>query len=176
MAEKTYTVYVNAEQFGNGKSMFAIWNPTSSGRVIRIYRIGLLNSNITAVTGVMAVLSLTRITACSSGVALDFVKHDSTNPDMPGATGITAVTGGTVTATDVMRRIPWSTDEPAAGGTGVDEWQAFVPLNIIWDAGYGDSNVKPLTLRETQGIHLQCDTNTTAGYLDAWAELTIESS
>jgi hypothetical protein len=52
--------------------------------------------------------------------------------------------------------------------------QNLVPLNYIWDAGYGDANVQPLTLREGEGISVKCETSTTAGYLDVAFEVTLE--
>ena len=48
-----------------------------------------------------------------------------------------------------------------------------MPLNIIWDAGYGDANVQPLTLRQSQ-MAMVYNVSGAAGLLDTWIEFTKE--
>jgi hypothetical protein len=75
----------------------------------------------------------------------------------------------------VLRRIYWSSDEPAISSATSDELECFVPLNVIWDAGYGDSGVQRLTLRTDQGVVLY-NTVGAAGLLDSWIEFTHTSA
>ena len=70
-----------------------------------------------------------------------------------------------------MRRILWSSDEPAAATATSDELECFVPLNVVWDAGYGDSDVQKLTLRQNQGWVIW-NTTGAAGLVDTWVEFT----
>jgi hypothetical protein len=89
---------------------------------------------------------------------------------------VTVGTGGTPSGSaDVLRRYVWSSDEPAVSGATVDELECLVPLNVLWDAGYGDGNVQPLTLRQNEML---CIYNTTgaAGIADIWIEFTDEAA
>ena len=172
----TYTAIMQQQQLGASKSMFALWNASGSSKIIRVSRIGVMSSRINTVTGVMIQLGLYSITACSSGTSMTFVKHNSSTADMPGATGIICSTGATVTNSTMIRKIAWSSDEPTGSSSSIDEWQTMVAPTIIWDAGYGDTTLQLLTLREEEGISLRCETSSTAGYLDAWIEMTIGSS
>jgi hypothetical protein len=67
----------------------------------------------------------------------------------------------------------WSSDEAAISTGTLDELETFVPLNIIFDAGYGDSNVQPLALRQTQ-MAMVYNVTGAAGLLDTWIEFTKE--
>lgn len=170
----TYTAYVNNIISANGKSIFALWNPASSGYTIYVYRIGLVETDIASVTGVMSNLSLRLISACSSGDTISIIKHNSNNPDMPGSSGIIAASNATVTSGSVLRRLAWSTDEPRNNSASNDEYQGNISLCIIWNAGYKDIRVQPLTLREGEGLHIQFDTDTTTGNIDVWSEFVVE--
>jgi hypothetical protein len=72
-----------------------------------------------------------------------------------------------------LRRTIWSSDEAAASSATSDELECFVPLNILFDAGYGDTNVQPLTLRQNDfaGVY---NISGAAGLLDSWTEFTKE--
>jgi hypothetical protein len=170
----TYLWYVSQQVLGNGKNQLALLNGAGSGKVVRVYRVGLINAQTAAVTGVLTTQALKTISALSGHTVVAAIKHDSNNAAVDA--NIIAGYGGTPTEVDLLRRIAWSSDEPAVGGATADELQNIVPLNIIWDAGYGDSNVQPITLREGQGIMVKCETNTVAGVLDVWFEGTIAAT
>jgi hypothetical protein len=173
MALQTYTFAYWGEQFANNKSMLALLNGVGSGVVAKVWRVLLLNSSLTTVTGVIAAISLRPLSGLSAGTAVTAIKHDSNNANVPAQ--VVCSRGGTATEVGTtLRRIAWSTDEPAVSSATSDELQNLVPLNYIWDAGYGDANVQPLTLREGEGISVKCETSTTAGYLDVAFEVTLE--
>ncbi|MGD0201343.1 MAG: hypothetical protein ABSD27_11395 [Bryobacteraceae bacterium] len=114
MALNTYTVAATGVAFASGKLMLAIFNPAASGKVVKVWRVWIINNQTAAVTGVLIWFELRRSTAQSSGTALTPIKHDSNNP----ALNATVATGATVTdmASGLLRQIFWSNDEPAVSG------------------------------------------------------------
>ena len=169
---QTFTAYFSGVVFAAGKNMAAVLNQHAT-EVIKIRRVGLLNAQTVAVTGVLCQLELRLYTGAglSAPTAVTPVEHDSTNT-LP----TTAVYGyaGTPSGTPVvLRRVFWSSDEAAISTATNDEFETYVPLNIIFDAGYGDANVQPLTLNQNEMV---CVYNTTgaAGLLDTWIEFTKE--
>jgi hypothetical protein len=87
--------------------------------------------------------------------------------------GYAGTPGGPTART--LRRIFWSSDEPSISTATSDELECYVPLNIIWDAGYGDSGVQRLTLRTDQGAVVY-NTVGASGILDTWIEFTHTSA
>ena len=170
---QTWTAYFSQVAFANGKSMAGILNSHAS-EVLTIYRVGLLNSQTSAVTGVLCELLLRsyRGTATYTGsTAVTPVAHDSTNVAPTTATyGHNGTPGGSTNS--LLRRVMWSNDEPAFSSATSDEFECIVPWNIIWDAGYGDTNVQGFALRTTELMVLINNTNTTVGVLDTWMEFT----
>jgi hypothetical protein len=171
----TYTVGAIGVGFALNKALLGIYNGSGSGQIIRVYRVWALNNGVTAVTGVLTNLELRRITSGSGGSALTPMKHDSTNATFPAQ--IVVATNPTVSATDLFRRVIWSNDEASANvAASIDEMETLVPLNCIWDVGYNDLNVEPITLREGYGIALINTGNTSVGSIDVFMEVTMASS
>ena len=173
MAE-TFTAYFSAVSFAAGKAMAAILNSHAT-EVLKARRIGLLNAQTASVTGVLCQMELRAYGATATytgSTAAAITSHDSTNTAPSSYTAGYAGTPGGSTPT-VLRRIFWSSDEAAISAATSDELETYVPLNIIFDAGYGDSNVQPLTRRQNEMV---CLYNTTgaAGLLDTWIEFTKE--
>ena len=169
----TWTAWAQAIAFAANKNMLMILN--TGARVLRIRRIGFINNQTAAVTGVICAGEIRRLTGAglSGHTAITPLSHDTTNPALD---GVVVGTGGTPTGTAaVIRRYVWSSDEPAVSAATSDEWECLVPLNILWDAGYGDSNIQPLTLRQNEAL---CIYNITgaAGLVDIWVEFTDEAS
>lgn len=170
----TYTIAATGVSFAANKSMIGIFNGSGSGLILRIYRIWMLNNQTVAVTGVMTNIEIRRTSAGSGGNAITPTKHDSTNSTLP-AQVITA-SAMTVTDTDLLRRIIWSTDEPVANATvTIDELETIPAISTIWDTGYADANVEPLVLREGQGISVK-NIGATVGICDAFIEFTAGAS
>lgn len=169
---QTFTAYFSGVAFAASKNMAAILNGHATEK-IKIRRIGLLNAQTAAVTGVLCQLELRKYTAATltAPTAVTPVSHDSTNTNPTTATyGHAGTLGGTPVT---MRRIFWSSDEAAISSATSDELETYVPLNIIFDAGYGDSNVQPLTLNQNEMVCLFNNTGA-AGLLDVWIEFTKE--
>jgi len=169
---QTFTAYYQAVTFAAGKNMASVLNQHAT-EVIKIRRVGLLNAQTVAVTGVLCQLELRHYTGAglAAPTSVTPVKHDSANT-LP----TTAVYGhaGTPSGTPVtLRRVFWSSDEAAISTATSDEFETYVPLNIIFDAGYGDSNVQPLTLNQDEMVTVY-NTTGAAGLLDVWIEFTKE--
>lgn len=172
MLANTWTVWAQGIAFAAGKNMIAVLNAGS--RVLKIRRIGFINNQTGAVTGVVCLGEIRRYTGAglTGHTVVTPVSHDTQNSAL---SSVTIGTIGTPTGTSVViRRYLWSSDEPAVSSATSDEWECLIPLNIIWDAGYADANVQPLTLR---GNEMLCVYNVTgaAGLVDIWIEFTDEA-
>ena len=171
MAE-TWTAYNPSVALAAGKNMGAVLN-THAAEVLRIRRVGILNSQPAAVSGVVCQMELRRYTGASlvAPTAVVPVSHDTANTLPLSATyGYSGAPGGTA---EILRRVVWSSDEAQVGVGSIDEIETFVPLNIIFDAGYGDTTVLALALRQNQMITVW-NVAGAAGLLDTWIEFTKE--
>ena len=169
---QTWTAYFSGIAFAATKNMAAVLNGHAT-ELIKIRRIGLLNSQTAGVTGVLCSIEIRKYTGASltSPTAVTPTTHDSTNT---GPTTITVGHAGTIGGTPfTLRRIFWSSDETAISTATSDELETYVPLNIVFDAGYGDSNVQPLTLRQNE-MAMVYNVSGAAGLLDVWIEYTKE--
>lgn len=170
---QTYTISSFDTTFAANKCMLGIYNGSGSGRVVRVYRIVMLNNQITAVTGAVTNLEIRRTSAGSGGTDITPFKHDSTNESFPSQ--IIVSTNMTITATDVLTKVIWSTDEPAINSLTIDEFETLPAFSTIWDSGYGDSNTEPIVLREGYGVAL-VNIGATTGIADVFFYVTLESS
>lgn len=170
---QTFTAYYSGIAFAAAKTMAGIVNGHAT-EVLKVRRVGLLNAQTAAVTGVLCQLEfqfLTGTASLSGGSTITPITHDTTNT---APTTATYSHNSTIAGTqNVLRRVFWSSDEAAISTGTIDELETMVPLNIIWDAGYGDSNVQPLTMRQDKGCAV-VNTTGAAGLLDTWIEFTKE--
>lgn len=167
----TFTLAAVGATFANAKHMASLFNGSGSSRVLRVYRVWLLNNQVTAVTGVLTTLALRRTSAQSGGTAVAPTKHDTASTSLPAQ--VLAAIGATVTNTaDVqLRTMVWSNDEPVAAGASSDELECMIPLNCIWDST-GDANIEPIVLREGEGLTLQHTGTSAVGLCDVFFEFT----
>jgi hypothetical protein len=172
---QTYTAAAIGATFGNNKSMLGVFNGSGSGRVIRVYRVWVLNNQTAGVTGVLTTWTLRRSSAQSGGTTITPTKHDTASETAPAQ--VLVATGATATLTsDVeLRRWMWSNDEPAVSSATSDEFETLVPLNCVWDST-GDSNIEPITLREGQGISVHHSGSSAVGLCDVFVEYTLAAT
>jgi hypothetical protein len=175
----TYMFRANISNAIN-KTFFTLFNGSGSSRIIRVYRIYFVSISTAALTGGMgSVMTLDRFTGTpGGGSAVTLIKHNTTSANVPAQ--ITALNGnvaitGSLTTAGTLKTFVRSNDEPSAATLSNDELQQIYPLSIIWDGGYGDSNVEPITLRETEGLRLVSANAGTwvATTVDVIAEMTI---
>lgn len=166
----SWTLNVTALVFGASKVMHGIRNGGS--RVLRLARVGMLNNQTAGVTGVACLLELRKYPAtCTwTPTAVAPVSHDSTNSALD--TVSTGHSGTPAGSTPVaIRRVFWSSDEPSVSAATSDELECFVPLNVIWDAGYGDADVQKLAIR-TGEMFCTFNMSGAVGLVDTWSEFT----
>jgi hypothetical protein len=171
MAE-TFTGYYAGVAFAASKNMAAALN-THASEILQIRRVGLLNAQTAAVTGVICQLEMRGYFAGAPGLTssttITPTAHDSTNTAPASAVfGHAGTIAGTATT---FRRVFWSSDEAAISTGTLDELETLVPLNIIFDAGLANTDVQPLTLRQNQ-MAMVFNTTGAAGLLDTWIEFT----
>lgn len=170
----TYTVaYLNVA-YASAKNMFAIYNGAGSGKIIKIRRIWMISSS-TAATGTFGIMSLGIFSgAYTAGTGGTFLKHDSNSAAVP-AQIVTAQNPTGITITGLLRVIGRSGEEIIVSDNKLSAFGALVPLNCIYDAGYGDANIQPITLREGEGIVLRTATSVQpTGNTSMYIELTLE--
>ena len=172
---QTYTVAAVGATFANNKSMLGLFNGAGSGRIIRVYRVWVLNNQTAGVTGVLTTWTMRRTTSQTGGTAITPTKHDTASETAPAQ--CVFATGGTVglSADVALRAWVWSNDEPAVSSATSDEFETLVPLNCVWDST-GDANIEPLTLREGQGVSIHHSGSSAVGLADVFVEYTLASS
>lgn len=110
-AAETWDVLADAVALAANKHHITIFNPSSSGKVVRIRKLFAVNLQTAAVTGAAVRFDWKKATASSAGTQLTPVAHDSANASL----GTVHVrTGGTVT--EGALHFPWMTtaeEEPA---------------------------------------------------------------
>ena len=156
--------------YASSKDMLNVFNGTATARVIRVYRGYWFNNGTAAVTGVLTTAQCRRITAASGGTAVTPVKHDTNSSNLDAAT--TCGTNQTTTGSDIFRRFLFVNEEPIVAGTTQANWLTLVPFAEIWNAGYGDTNVEPVTCRATQGFQLFHSGTSAVGTADLEIEFT----
>jgi hypothetical protein len=172
---QTFTYYAKDIAFAATRVMAGIKNLHAT-EVIKVRRVGLINAQTAGVTGVVCSLEFRKDTnpTWTSPVTTGhtIATHDSTNT-APASYSYGSVGTYTAAAAMTLRRTIWSSDEAAASSATSDELECFVPLNVLFDAGYGDANVQPLTLRQNDfaGVY---NISGAAGLLDIWTEFTKE--
>lgn len=171
----TWTALYQGVAFAATKNMGAILN--GGARVLRVRRLGCVNVQTATVTGVICLLDVRRYPATAtltSSTSVTAVAHDTTNSALSSVTiGHAGTIGGTTGVP--FRRTIWSSDEPKLTTAQNNEWETLIPLNILFDSGYGDANVQPMVVR-TGEMAMCYNTSGAAGLLDTWIEFTDEAS
>lgn len=175
---QTYTVSTY-QQLGNTKSMLTIWNGSGSGRVIRIYKAWGVNHANVAATGTLAKISLYRISASSSGtdISSKIVKHQTANENLPAQVLIRH--SSTDTTSSVIRQIVYvsGTSATAIASTySIQQWASIYSISRFFEAGYYNSTIEPIVVRENEGVSIKCVGTTTNGFMECVIEFTMESS
>lgn len=171
---QTWTAYHSGVTFAASRVMGGLYNNHAT-EVLKIRRVGLLNGQTASVTGQICNLEMRSctVTSWSGSTAVTPTTHDSTNSAPTTYTCANVGTLTTATGPFTFRRTCWSSDEAKLTTLTNNELECFVPMNILFDAGYGDSNVQPLTLRQTYMGYVWAVAGT-AGLLDTWIEFTKE--
>lgn len=136
------------------KTLLSVFNLDATQK-LNVTRVWVQNSGIAAVTGVYQVLSLGRHTTDQTAGATTITpfKHDTNSLAFTNATSKTNPTTS-VTLVDIFRQYAWTGDEFATGVAKLENLQTFPQFSIIWDSGYGDTNIEPIVLNQNEGLAL----------------------
>lgn len=175
----TYTALVQGYTWAaSAKVLLNVWNPGATTlQTIKIRRIWLINTQTAAVTGVTSAVVLLQSTN-TSGTAVTTitpVKHDTGAGTAINA-GVLINSGNTVlgTVVNTYRRILIGSDEPAISTYKIENFYNPV-TGLIWDSGYGEANLEPITLPTgvSSGFQIVA-TGTAVGNIDIAMEFTVE--
>jgi hypothetical protein len=128
----------------------------NSANVVRVYRIWVYNNSVGTVSGGTCIYQLWRGTGTTwtGGTALTPIRHNPAGVIALTSIGVNTLPTSGFTNTALLSQHTISNDEIAVTSLTMEELQAFKATGLIWDAGYGDSNVEPLVIRNGQGIRL----------------------
>lgn len=165
----SFIAYAQDVQVGNNKSMFSIVN--NSGLIVKIRKIYVINTLTSTTVGTDGEFNILRISNHSGGTLITPSSYD-TNDTLN--TSITCRTSAVVTSeSNLLSNFKWSTDEWKSGALdqeGYDHAQQL--FNPIYN---GESNfLKPITLRNSQGINIKFITNSTNGVFNIVVAFTQE--
>lgn len=161
----------------SNKVFFSIFNGSGSGKIVKIKRVWVLNAQASAATGIVQTFGLYKITTDTSGgspTTITATKYDTNSADVPAQ--ITIKTANTTNGTSsLLYQQIFSGDEPAVSTFTMDELEAIPNLMLVWDVGYGNTSIQPLTLRADQGFSIyNAGVASSAGNIDINVEFTLE--
>jgi hypothetical protein len=133
------------------RSMLALYNGGSD--ILRCYRYCIFNTQTSAITAALSVMSVRRLTALTVGTTCTPVKHDTNSSALSGSVTCGS-SNATVTATDVFRRFLWLLEEATTTGTTQANWEVLVPVGIIFFPTGGDSNLESIVCRNGYGTDI----------------------
>lgn len=171
----SWTAHTPNLSFATTTYMMGLMNDSTS-RILKLRRIGMVNVQTASVSGVVCKLEIRRMTTDASwtpGGAVAPVPYDTTNVALDSTVCGTKGTPTTSGATNTLKTFVWSSEEAALSGTSIDEMTTHIPLGIVFDPGYGDSETSPLVLRQNEAAFLY-NVSGAAGLVDIWMEFTNE--
>jgi hypothetical protein len=154
----TYTTLVQTIAWAAGKNMLAQVNHTGSGKIMDVYRIWMIGRETTAVAGSSCLIELWQCSSVASytgGAAQTFVKHDTLSAAAPATVIANAGTTTVLTKNSLIKRYLRYSEEILLTNLYPQTLMSnYLPLNVLQDSGYGDTNIQPLRFREGEGFVL----------------------
>lgn len=155
--------------------MWSILNESST-RVLKIRRVGFSPTGTAASpAGFLKMAANTYAATATLGTPTAYtpLALDTANSALSSATeGYGGTVGGTPLA---LRQWLWDVDDFGATRNDFIEWSSVLPWAIVLDAGWGDTSVQPITLREDEMFSLDIVVTASAGNLSGWCEFTDEA-
>ena len=145
----TWNAAAQGVTFAANKHMLDMFNSVSSARYIRVYRAYHFNNGTAAVTGVLNFVRININTSASAGTGVTPIALDTTNSALDANT--TCGTNRTIGVGNIIRQVLNSPDEPTVTTLDWDSLMTLVPFAEVWNAGYGDTNIQPVTCRASEG-------------------------
>jgi hypothetical protein len=176
--ESSYIVRASGLTWSAGYNLLALRN-NDAALLVKVYRVVFINKNGTgAVAGTGVFVGLGRFTgAVTGGSGATFVKIDTANTDVDAdITATYGSTGITMSIANTYRQIFFGNDEITSTSFFQNNFNCIPQYSTIWDTGYQDETLQPITLRQDQGLVIQAPSSgggTYAGTVDAYMEFTI---
>ena len=154
-------------------------NPTGSGKIVKVYRVGVYNDSPQRVTGISTQIRLDKLitlTTVSGGTAVIPQPFKTNNVALDTVTAYTKRTYTTVGSTLTLRKLFYSNDEPthiASAGSGPDELETMWSA-MIWNSSVRNTAVEPIVLRENQALTITELTASPVNNASFWMEFTVE--
>lgn len=163
----------------SNKQYLQIFATASNTQTIKIRRVWLINAQTAAVTGVISgsisLGSFSTVASAGTPVTVTPIPYDTNNTVVNANITINSSSTTNGTAVNVYRTIPFGSDEPATGTFKIENFYSNPNMAILWDAGYEDTNVDPLTIpASTAGGIAVYGTLTAVGNIDCCIEFTLE--
>lgn len=134
------------------KTLLSLYNLHATEK-LNVCRVWVQNTGTATVTAVYQTLSLglhtTDQTAGSTTVTP--IKHDTNSAALSNATCKHSPTTS-VTLTATFRQMTWSGDEFVNNVNKIENLLALPTFALIFDAGYGDTNIEPIVLNQNEGL------------------------
>lgn len=145
---------------------FTVWNPASSGVMLSIKKLFILNFEDTNVAGGRLRFDVKRISAITSpGTGLTINGHDSNNTSLP--SGVVAYTGASVTESSLLFPLTFSNEEQLTIMNSLA--QLFMQGNNWLPEG---QEIQELRLRESEGLSVKQISAATVGRLGWYCVFT----
>jgi hypothetical protein len=153
----SYTAWANDVAPAASKHMLTLFNAAGSGVIVEVHDLRAILLQIAAVTGAVLRWDVHKCSAASAGTVITPELHDSGSlPALPA--GVTVRTNGTVTAGNRLSGYIVSGEEITTAQAPVVRAEGFDLLPQL-----KNPKVKPIVLREGQGITVQNVTSSTVG-------------
>ena len=167
----TFVALAKDVAIGNNKSMISVVNTSGSTVKVKLRELYLINSQTSAVTGVVADFNLFRCVTHSAGTSITPQSYDTADTLNASVTVRTGATIGTESAT-ALKRWEWSSDEWGVGTLDQEgnDHNTQTNINLLRQ----EKGCKPITLRANEGITLKQVVNSTAGTFDIMLVFTQE--
>lgn len=161
----TYRASVTNVTWAASKNMFVLQNHTASGKIVQLSRMWMHNFVFGgAAVGGVGLVQLWKYTptigSWTGGTIIPFKYNDTSNGAPPVSITMRYGMLDTLSAwpgAEMIRQIARCTGPYLSTANTAVRWNEISQqpvLNVIWDAGYGDTNVQKLTLRAGEGVVL----------------------
>jgi hypothetical protein len=137
------------------KALLGIFNQPGSNQIIKIVRMILLNSQVTAVSGIGQIFEIYKTSSATGGIPLLVLKKNSNDPDI--LSNILVSSNMSFATSELIMRFLWSTDEPLMfANSPQTSFQLIPELNSFLDnrVSFSQTELTPDTIREGEGIVL----------------------
>jgi len=162
----TYYAWSGTQTMINNKYLLAITN-TDSTQVIKVRKLFLVNGQLAAATGVMVPFNVCRIGTTSGGASVVATANDTNDGALAGVTIVSSPT--TVQLWGYLW--PWFTNNDEIGATGGFPQHTIQSLGNLMMEG---PDIRPLTLRQNQGVAVRWSTTSVVGTFGVLAVFTVE--